>query len=241
MPKYLISLLLCSSLIFAQSESQIGSIAKFGAAGGFTPIILFPNYDAVNTNITQLGMNELDGPLLAWGGGGFAYVMIVDNLRLGGIGFSGAQSEKSKSNSVNSEVIYSIGGGAVSVEYSMPFVKNMALSAGFMIGGGSLEIDIYQNSGDFDWNSIWDSAINNSSSTDKDLSLQNSFFFFSPTLNLDFPITRFLAIRGGLGYQFTFGSDWEIANGRKLNNVSSGLSGDGFFIQTGIFIGLFAL
>jgi hypothetical protein len=240
MHKYLISLLFCSTMIFAQSESQIGWIAKFGAAGGLSPIILFPNYDVVNANITQLGMDELSGPLLAWGGGGYAYVMIIDNLRLGGIGFSGAQSETSKFNSVNNEVIYSIGGGAATIEYTMPFVKNMALSAGIMIGGGSLDIDIYQNSGNFDWNSQWDDVINNSSSTNKELSIKNSFFFFSPTVNLDFPITRFLAVRGGLGYQFTFGSNWEIANGKKLHNVSSGLNGDGFFIQTGIFIGLFA-
>ena len=66
------------------------------------------------------------------------------------------------------------------------------------------------------------------------------FSFLHQHVNFDFPITRFLAIRGGVGYQFTFGSDWEIANGKELKNVSSGLNGDGFIIQTGILIGLFA-
>jgi hypothetical protein len=240
MLKFFTSFIFFCSILFAQSESQIGWVAKFGAAGGFSPIILFPNYDDVNVNLNNLGMNELSGPIYAWGGGGYAYVMIIDNLRLGGMGFGGLQSETSTLNNANNEVIYSIGGGAATIEYTMPFIKNMALSAGLMIGGGSLEIDIYQNSGNFDWNSVWDDVLDNSSTNNKEISMANGFFFLSPTVNLDLPITRFLAVRGGLGYQFTFGSNWEIANGKKIESVPSGLNGNGLFIQTGIFIGLFA-
>ena len=233
-------ILFCSSLFFAQSESQIGWIAKFGAAGGFTPIIIFPNYDVVNSKISQFGMNELSGPLFSWGGGGYAYVMIIDNLRLGGIGFTGSKSETSDFGSVNNETQYSLGGGALTVEYTMPFVKNMALSAGFMIGGGSLDIDTYKNSGKYNWNSVWDEIISENPSNSLEVSMKNSFYFITPTVNLDFPITRFLAVRGGVGYQLTFGNDWKIANSKKLNDVPSGLNGNGFIIQTGILIGLFA-
>lgn len=240
MLKYILSFLLFASVMFSQSESQIGWIAKFGAAGGFSPMIMFPNYDDLNVEITKLGMSELEGPIIAWGGGGYAYVMIIDNLRLGGIGFSGSKSSSRNFNNLNNEVNYSLGGGAATIEYTMPFVKNMALSSGLMIGGGSLDIHVYQNAGEIGWNQVWDEIISGSDSDNKEFSMQHSFFFLTPTLNLDFPITRFLAIRGGVGYQFTFGSDWEIANGKELKNVSSGLNGDGFIIQTGILIGLFA-
>jgi len=240
MLKYLLSILFCTSIIFSQSESQIGWIAKFGAAGGFTPVIIFPDYDVVNSKITQLGMNELSGPMFAMGGGGYAYVMIIDNLRLGGIGFSGLKTETSKSGNLNNETNYSLGGGALTIEYTMPFVKNMALSAGFMIGGGSLDIDTYQNAGEFSWNGVWDDIVATSPTTYSEVSIKNSFYFVTPTINLDFPITRFLALRGGVGYQFTFGNDWEIGNERKLTGVPAGLNGNGFVIQTGILIGLFA-
>jgi hypothetical protein len=240
MKKIIIIIFCIFSTYFAQSESQVGWIAKFGGAGGFTPIILFPNFDDVNMNITKLGMNKLSGPIYAWGGGGYVYVMIIDNLRLGGIGFSGYQSESCKLNGFNNEVVYSLGGGAATIEYTFPFVKNMALSAGVMIGVGGIDVDIYQNSGTSNWQNMWDNVINNTKDDNKFYKLTNSFFMLSPTLNLDFPITRFIALRGGLGYQFTFGSNWEIANGQKLNNTPSGLNGNGFMIQTGIFIGLFA-
>jgi hypothetical protein len=51
MLKYILSFLLFASVMFSQSESQIGWIAKFGAAGGFSPMIMFPNYDDLNVEI----------------------------------------------------------------------------------------------------------------------------------------------------------------------------------------------
>jgi hypothetical protein len=240
MHRYFLTFLFLFSSLFGQSESQIGWIAKFGAAGGFSPMIIFPNFDEINPNLTQLGMSKMSGPLITWGGGGYAYVMLIDNLRLGGYGFSGSQSEKSTLNSLNNEVVYSLGGGAVTVEYTMPFIKKIAVSAGVMIGGGSLEIDVYQNRGDFTWNGIWDDFYTDAEIENKEFSMKNSFFFVSPTVNVDLPVNRFLAIRGGLGYQFTFGRDWEISNGKSLDGVPSGLNADGLFIQTGLLIGLFA-
>ena len=240
MTKYIIISLFYITSVFAQSESQIGWIAKFGGAVGISPTILFPNFDGINPKLNELGMSDFNGPLVGWGGGGYAYVMIIDNLRLGGYGFNGEQTETSELDLYNNEVKYSIGGGAITVEYTFPFVKNMALSAGFILGSGSLDIDIFQSNGELEWNSIWDVAKNQTPSEYKEYSMKNSFYFLSPTINLDFPITRFLALRGGLGYQFTFGDNWEVGNEVKLNNVPSAINADGFFIQTGLFIGLFA-
>ena len=240
MRRTILLILLVSSVGYSQSENQIGWIAKFGAAGGFTPMIFFPNYDGINVEMKNLGMEKFDGPLVTWGGGGYVYAMIIDNLRIGGIGFSGSKSTSHMINNLDTETEYSLGGGAVSFEYTFPFVKNMALSAGFLIGSGSLDINIFQNEDNFTWNNIWEDIESGRSVDYKQTSIKNSFYFFSPTVNLDLPITRFLAVRAGLGYQFTFGSDWEIGNERKLQSVPSDIDSDGLFIQTGILIGLFA-
>ena len=101
MYKYIILLFITSSLLFSQSESQIGWIAKFGAAGGFSPMIMFPNYDGINPGLEYLNMEKLDGPIMTWGGGGYAYVMIIDNLRLGGIGFSGSRTRSLEGSTSN--------------------------------------------------------------------------------------------------------------------------------------------
>jgi len=229
-----------SIISFGQLESQVGWIAKFGGAIGFSPVILFPNFDEVNIKLKSLGMNELTGPLYAPGGGGYVYVMIIDNLRLGGNSFGGSRSVLKKNDNTENEVIYSIGGGAFTIEYTMPFIKNMALSAGIMLGGGGLDISIYQNSSTFDWGNIWSEVKTNKKINNKSILIKNSFYLVSPTINVDIPINRFIALRGGLGYQFTFGNSWKVGNGKEIKNVPSKLNGNSFFIQTGIYVGLFA-
>ncbi len=240
MKKFLILLLFININLFAQNESQVGWIAKFGGAVGFSPVVLFPDYDAVNLKLTSLGLEQLKGSIYAPGGSGYIYVMIIDNMRLGGLAFSGSQSTEVQNGSFENQVVYSLNGGGFTIEYTMPFVKKIALSAGLILGGGSLDIQIYQNNNSFNWDDIWIYVKNISMVTNKSYKLNNSFYLVSPTVNVDIPINRFIALRGGLGYQFTFGDSWNIANNKELKNVPSNLNGNSFFIQTGIYIGLFA-
>lgn len=240
MKKLLILLLFININLFAQIESQVGWIAKFGGAIGFSPVVLFPNYDAVNLKLASLGLEQLNGPIYAPGGSGYIYVMIIDNMRLGGLAFSGSQSTEAQNGSFENQVVYSLNGGGFTIEYTMPFVKKIALSAGLILGGGSLNIQIYQNNNSFNWDDIWTNVENNQAVNNKSYKLNNSFYLVSPTVNVDIPINRFIALRGGLGYQFTFGDSWNIANSKELKNVPSNLNGNSFFIQTGIYIGLFA-
>ena len=240
MKKILIIILLLNINYFAQSEGQIGWIAKFGGAVGFSPVVLFPNYDDINIKLSSLGLSNLSGPIYASGGSGYIYVMIIDNMRLGGLAFGGSQATVSKSANIENEVIYSLNGGGFTIEYTMPFVKKIALSAGLILGGGSLDIQIHQNNNSFNWDDIWTSVENNQAVENKSYNLNNSFLLISPTINVDIPVNRFIAIRGGLGYQLTFGDCWEIANEKELKSVPSSLNGNAFFIQTGIYIGLFA-
>ena len=68
----------------------------------------------------------------------------------------------------------------------------------------------------------------------------NNFWTFTPTLNAEFPVYRFIALRLGVGYQLTFAGDWEAENGQSVSGIPSDLSADGFFIQAGIFAGFFS-
>jgi hypothetical protein len=63
---------------------------------------------------------------------------------------------------------------------------------------------------------------------------------FTPTLNLDVPINRFILIRLGAGYQISFNDDWTADNDKELRGVPSDLNANTFFVQSGIFIGFFS-
>lgn len=255
MKKKLIALIviLSSVTIFSQNRGKYFD-APFGGGGGFTPGWIFPNFDQLNPMLQQFGVPEFsNGGFFTTGGGGFIYVGFIKNLRIGGMGFGGSISTSSSKEQIiidkiskikspqliiNKEVEYSLGGGGLTIEYTLPFVKNFGISVGAIIGGGSLTIDIYKNQGEFNWNQLWQ-EVSNFTSENAHRTIKNNFWFFTPTLNFDIPVYRFVALRFGGGYQITFANNWEADNNKELSNVPSDLNGNAFFIQAGVLVGFF--
>ena len=238
----LLFLFIFAGLTIAQEEEEVGWVARFGIAGGINPVYLFPNLDAVNVKAKNMGLEELSSGMIMWGGGGYAYIMIIDNVRLGGIGLSGTTSTSGNVLGYNRQLDYSFGLGGVTVEYTLPFIKTVAVSVGSIIGVGSQSIEAYENSGDYTWENAfpqpaYSSLLGTPGSYSK---IKNTFFTFTPTLNVDIPISRFIALRVGGGYVMNFNDSWEMNNGRDIFDVPSSLTENNFFIQTGIYFGFFA-
>ncbi len=219
--------------------NQMGWVAKFGAAGGFQSFYVMPELNGMNSLAKQFGLkNPAENGVVTWGGGGYAYVMIVPNLRMGGVGFGGQSSEKGLVNGLQREIDYSFGAGAFTLEYSLPFIKNIAVSIGAMIGGGTATIELHQNDGIIDWKEVWNEFDSPNNFTSH--KMENTFFTFAPTLNVDIPLTRFVAFRVGGGYILALGKDWTADNGIDIVNVPNNLNSNSFFIQTGLYFGFFA-
>lgn len=233
--KIFIIILFFSCSLFAQDKKYFD--APFGGGGGYTPGWIFVNLDDLNNQLVSFGSGQLSmSGFYTSGGAGFIYIGFIPNLRIGGLGFGGSTSESALSNGYEREVVYNISGGGLTVEYTLPFVKNMAVSIGTVIGGGSIQINLYRNAGNFDWQNLWTEASTNNISR----KLSNSFFILSPTLNVDIPFYRFISFRLGAGYQLALGKTWKVENDKDLLNVPSKLNGNGFFIQSGIFLGFFS-
>ena len=239
--KYFITLFLAVLLnisMFGQTAKYFD--APFGGGGGFVAGWNIPNVDPLNLKLKELGIPEISkSGIFTSGGGGFLYIGFVKNLRLGGMGFGGSASSSTKIGADNLEAIYSLGGGALTVEYTLPFIKNIGVSVGANIGAGSMSVELYRNDGNFDWENIF-TEIKNGTTTNISRKIENSYWTFSPTLNAEFPVYRFIALRLGVGYQLTFSGDWEADNYQSINGVPTDLQSDGFFIQIGIFAGFFS-
>ncbi len=234
-----IAIVILFSVISFPQENQYFD-APFGGGGGYTPGWYFPNMDQINLQVKTFGVSEFsNNGFYTSGGAGFVYLGFIPHLRVGGMGFGGSTSQSSVVNGTNREVKYSLGGGGLTVEYTMPFVRTFGISVGAIVGRGSLKIELYKNNGSFDWNKIWSDA-SGSSSASYSNTLNNSYWIFTPTINFDIPFQRFVTFRVGAGYQFTFGDKWTAENDQPLNNVPSGINGKSFFIQTGIFVGFFS-
>ena len=225
-----------------QSQDRKYFDSPFGGGGGYTPAWYFPNLESLNKELSVIDIPILtESGFYSSGGAGFIYIGFVDYLRIGGMGFGGSTSEASSkdANGFTKEVRYNLSGGGLTVEYSLPFIRNIAVSLGFLFGGGNIKIDVYNNNGIFSWDDIWNET-QNDSTLNINRSLSNSFFIFAPTLNIDIPLNRFISFRIGGGYQITFSDEWKADNDQELKNVPSDLNGNTFFLQSGIFLGFFS-
>ena len=216
--------------------------APFGGGIGYVPAWYIPNISSVNDQLVQIDMPEYStSGFYSSGIAGFIYIGFVKNLRIGGMGFGGCMSTSQSVSGVNREAVYSLGGGGVTIEYTLPFIKNMGLSVGGIIGGGNLDLDFYRNSEDYTWAGTWEELSNESNQSQNfNRRLTNSFWLFTPTINFDYPLFRFVTIRIGAGYQFTFGDEWTADNDQSVAGIPSDLNGNSFFIQSGIFVGFFS-
>ena len=151
------------------------------------------------------------------------------------MGFSGSTSSTQSIGALNREVLYKLGGGGITIEYTIPIVKDFGVSVGATVGAGTMTVNIFSNSSSINWEKIWSGE-----ATSSNTSMDNSYWMFAPTLNLDWPIYRFVVLRLGVGYQLTFGDSWTADNDQPLQGVPSDLNGNTFFVQSGIFIGFFS-
>lgn len=234
MKRFLIIFISAFSFIFAQSQTYFD--APFGGGGGFIPGVQFVNLNELNKKLNSISLPEFkDGNVFVSGGGGFIYIGFIPQLRIGGIGYGGSKSLTHSINNISYQVDYNIGVGGFTIEYTLPFIKDVAVSLGAIIGGGEISVEFFENNQNFTWPTIFTASQNNNYTK-----LTNDFFLFSPTLNIDIPIYRFIALKLGTGYQFALGGEWKANNNQTLFNTPKDFNGNSFFIYSGIYFGFFA-
>ena len=241
MTKFLvIPLLVISTLALNGQQQKKYFDAPFGGGVGYVPAWYIPNIDPVNTEINAIGIPELStSGMYSSGIAGFIYIGFVKYLRVGGMGFNGSVSTSKMIGGINKEIIYSLSGGGISIEYTLPFVKDIGVSVGAVVGSGTMKIELFSNSENFSWDENWNHFESGNYESFR-RSMENSYWMITPTANLDIPINRFILFRVGAGYQIAIIEDWTSDNDKTLNNVPSDLIANSFFVQSGIFIGFFS-
>lgn len=242
----IISISCIVSTAFPQEEGPIPPkrtrSVKVGAFGGFTPGWLFLDVKPINEFLEPAkgaGLKD-DGVLLA-GGAGAAYIMIVPNLRVGGMGMGGSiKSTSLDAFGVRRDAELSVSFGGVTFEYVIPVVERLDLSVGTMIGGGGIDLILRQDQGGAStWVQQWNFFGSTGSVTNTTRKLGGSFLVWIPSVSLEYAALGWVGVRIGASYVGMSAPTWTIDDNYELLGAPSKVSGKGFMLNAGLFIGTF--
>ena len=246
----LISMLTVASLVYPQTEDQYEPIppakssqGKIGGGGGYTPGWLFMDLDRLNETIVAAGGTPFDGGrLMMQGGQGYAYLLLVQNLRIGGMGMSGTRSASRIELATNTrrDVELSVGYGGVTLEYTIPVVPRLDVTIGTVLGGGGISLTIRRDQGSAKtWEDIWGEVGSTQAATEFSRKLEGSFFAYQPSVTVELAVLRWLGIRAGVGYLGMAGGSWKLDDNYELLGVPDDINAKGWMINTGLYLGTF--
>jgi hypothetical protein len=247
--KYALVVTLLCAFVLSHARAQEEPIppkrskaAKIGGLGGFTPGWLFVDVKEVN-NFLQAGKAAplKDNGVFLAGGGGAAYIMLVPNLRVGGLGMSGSLSSTSlDASGLRRDAELHVGFGGVTLEYVFTLAEHFDLAAGAMIGGGGIDITLRQNSGgQSTWSGEEGFLRGTANVPNVTRQLNGSFFIVIPSVNLEYAILGWVGFRLGVSYVGMISPSWKVDGEYELLGVPSKVSGSGFMINAGLLVGTF--
>jgi hypothetical protein len=242
-----IFLSLVVSLGIAQDEvipPKRSRALKVGLFGGFTPGWLSMDVAPINAFLTAgKGAALKEGGVFLSGGAGAAYIMLLPNVRVGGLGLTGKlKSASIDANNIRRDTELHVGLGGVTIEYVIPVVERFDIAVGAMLGGGGLDITLRQsNGGSNTWvgeQDLFGKWIAGSPSN-MTRTLSNMCFIWAPTVNIEYAFLGWMAVRVGASYVGMSFPSWSVDGNYDLLGVPSDVSGKGFMMQGGILIGTF--
>jgi len=217
--------------------------AKLGGAGGFTQNLLFLNLDPINDVLKHSNAVTFDRqPLLMTGGQGYGYIMVIPNLRIGGMGESGSVKTMALDpvGNVRRDVELSAGFGGVTIDYVVPVFPRLDVAFGILLGSGGMSIKTTRDDGSpKGWEKLWQNYGGDYSTYNYSQTLSGSFFVYQPSVNVEYAVLRYLGLRLGASYMGMAGNSWKLDDKYELVGVPSDVNGKGFMINAGIFLGTF--
>ena len=219
--------------------------AYFGVGGGFIGGLFFANFDVLNTNIARPFVGQdAKSTIFMTGGQGFVTLPWVKNLRVGGMGSSGTSTcdcndTSVQGNQVNRELKYTVGYGALTIDYVLPLgYKHFSIVPGIALGAGSVQLYAQQAANRASAFDINDEFSNGSNITHN---YHSSFFFYMPQLQFEYSFKGFAMLRATVAYQGTSMGTWSVDDGVSLGSTDklTGINGSGLSVSLGVFFGLF--
>lgn len=199
-------------------EKEKKHISVGYGGGSWIPMYLTLNMDDINEMMDSLSFSEFnDNGMIVHGGGG--KIGVGKGFFIGGMGAGYSYDRKTgvdvNVSGVNKHIIrraqYSIGFGGATLDKRFGITKNLTLSTGFMIGGGSQSLKISQTDGNYTWSNLnteLEKPYNNY------VELKKGYLVFQPRVEVMYHFLSWLALRAEGGYLLTYNpyKGWRSVN-----------------------------
>ncbi|PLX29133.1 MAG: hypothetical protein C0600_08965 [Ignavibacteria bacterium] len=208
-----------------------------GGGGGVTSTWMFMNTGKLNSALAEKGFPTLseDG-LFMFGGQGHAYIMLIPNLRMGGMGFGGGFEERRDLDGLYQSTKLDVSAGGVTIEYVIP-VGRLHFAVGGMLGGGSYTLTLTQaeNAGKT-WGGLFPTELETSS--DRRHELEQSYFAWQPWLTVEYELHPFVIVGLTGGWYGSSGGDWRLDEQFDVEQMPD-FDFNAPFVRLGLTFGLF--
>lgn len=217
--------------------------AYLGVGFGYLGMLTLVNYDNLNEVARSVGFDitnkdqTFSGPFFLHGGGGFASILLIDNLRLGVYGAAGTKKVQRDLNDSLKHVRsfrFTSSVTAVQIDYAIRLLPNLTLLPGIMGGLNVYTLRTSQSRKEEDVSILIPDS--RPGSFDSQISSNNILYY--PALNIEWAPSPFVMLRGGAGYSGIIAGDWTDGNDVKVSNLPD-ISAKGVTFQFGLFLGLF--
>ena len=240
----LVLLLSLSSVVLAQEEEDETTSNRrerrggiVGGGGGVNAGWSFLNATVLNSELALKGLPQLnDGGMFLFGGHGYAYVMFIPNLRVGGMGYGGSLETRRDNNGRYQSTRLDVSAGGVTLEYVVP-IGRLHFVIGALLGGGSYTLTLTETD---NVAKTWDGLFPTSpvSATDSRHELVNNYFAMQPTFSAEYEIPPFMMVGLTAGYFGAFGDAWKMDDNFEMLNMPD-FAMNGPFARLTLTFGLF--
>lgn len=123
------------SFALAQEERPSKPPLRIGGAGGYMPMWIMPNLDDINQKLNSVKLPTFStGGFYTSAGGGYAYIIFIPNVRIGGYGAGGSIKTDGVISGQPTKVEYSASFGGVTLEYALRIFDRASIIGGTMLG-----------------------------------------------------------------------------------------------------------
>ncbi|HLX13369.1 MAG TPA: hypothetical protein VKS81_11205, partial [Bacteroidota bacterium] len=170
----------------------------------------------------------------------YAYILIVQNLRLGGLWGSGTKTSQNVTGAIERDAELKTGYGGLTADYVFPVTQRLDFTVGTLLGGGSVNLKLTKTTGSpVTWDSTWADFGSPGPTQSYTRNLTGAFFVFQPNVSAEYAVLRWLGLRVGVGYNETIATNWREDDNYDIVGVPDNVSGRGFMINAGLFVGTF--